>query len=605
LLAGVVLAFLTWMCFQLHLNLATTGFVYLIAILLFSLRANFISSAVLSIMAVACLDYFFAPPIFSFRIDDPLEFVLVVAFLLTTLTVAGLVESARNQAEAALRAEARAKHAERELRLAIDAIPALVWTALPDGSLDYINLRWEEIGLSLDDLRGAEWTAVIHPDDRAEVMDRWRIAVETGTPHENIARVRRGDGEYRWFLSRARPLRDEVGQIVRWFGTHTDIEERMRAEVALRESEQRFRDYAETASDWFWETGPDHRFIRVSGQLAAIGINPGLRTGVARWDDATDRDEEPEKWRLHVAALEAYKPFRGFRYRTTDGNGAVLHIATSGKPFFDPEGQFLGYRGVSSDVTVAVRAEQAEAALQRLRAEFAHATRVTTLGELTASIAHEVNQPLAAIVANAEACLRWLDREPPDLDEARHAAERIVKDGGRAGEVTRRVRALLNKADTRMASLDINDVVEEAVALVQRELFSHGVSLRMELTPALPLVLADRIHLQQVIINLVINGIEAMQAATDRPRKLVIRSQQDEGYLVLVTVEDCGDGISTENADRLFDAFFTTKSSGMGMGLSICRSIIEAHGGRVWAAPRFPRGAAFHFTLPIHQEVPS
>jgi len=225
------------------------------------------------------------------------------------------------------------------------------------------------------------------------------------------------------------------------------------------------------------------------------------------------------------------------------------------------------------------------------------------LGELTASIAHEVNQPLAAVVANAEACLRWLDRGTPDLDEARRSVERIVKDAKRAAEVIRRVRALLNKADTQKAPLNINDVVKEVIALVQRELLSHRVSPRMELAPALPVVLADRVQLQQVIINLVMNGIEAMQPVTDRPRELVIRSHQDEAHQVLVTVKDCGVGISAENADRLFNAFFTTKSSGMGMGLSICRSIMEAHGGRLWATANVPHGATFQLTLPVNADT--
>jgi signal transduction histidine kinase len=248
--------------------------------------------------------------------------------------------------------------------------------------------------------------------------------------------------------------------------------------------------------------------------------------------------------------------------------------------------------------------KRAEEALRQARADLAHVTRVTTLGELTASIAHEVNQPLAAIVANAEACLRWLDRGTPDLDEARRSVEWIVKDGNRAGEVIRRLRTLLNKADTQKAPLDVNDVVSEVIALVQRELLSHRVSPRMELAPALPVVLADRVQLQQVIINLVMNGIEAMQPVTDRPREMVIRSHQDDDQ-VLVTVKDCGVGISAENADRLFNAFFTTKSSGMGMGLSICRSIIEAHGGRMSAVNNAGPGAIFQFTLPAHRETSS
>jgi NO-binding membrane sensor protein with MHYT domain len=246
--------------------------------------------------------------------------------------------------------------------------------------------------------------------------------------------------------------------------------------------------------------------------------------------------------------------------------------------------------------------KRAEEALRQAQAELAHVTRVTTLGELTASIAHEVNQPLAAVVANAEACLGWLDRETPNLDEARRSVEWIIKDGTRAGDVIGRVRALLKKTDSRKAPLDINDVVNEVIVLVRRELLSHRVSLRMELARALPVVLADRVQLQQVLINLVTNGIEAMRPIADRPRELVIRSHQDDADQVSVTVKDCGVGISAENVDRLFNAFFTTKQEGMGMGLSICRSIIAAHGGRLRAGPNLPHGATFHFTLPVHQE---
>jgi NO-binding membrane sensor protein with MHYT domain len=249
--------------------------------------------------------------------------------------------------------------------------------------------------------------------------------------------------------------------------------------------------------------------------------------------------------------------------------------------------------------------KRAEEALREAQADLAHVTRVTTLGEIAASIAHEVNQPLAAVVANAEACLRWLDRGTPDLDAARRSVEWIIDDANRASEVIRRVRALANKSDVEKAPLDINDVVKEVIALVQGELVSHRVSLRMEFANALPVVPADRVELQQVVINLVMNGIEAMQSVTDRPRELLIRSLQDETQQVLVSVTDCGVGISAENADRLFNAFFTTKTNGMGMGLSICRSIIEAHGGRLWASANLPHGATFQFTLPVSANTAS
>jgi len=241
--------------------------------------------------------------------------------------------------------------------------------------------------------------------------------------------------------------------------------------------------------------------------------------------------------------------------------------------------------------------------LDKIRTELAHATRVTTLGELTASIAHEVNQPLGAVATNAAAGLNWLDHHPPETKEARAALERVLREGHRASEIIRRVRTLAKKTDILMAPLELNETVSEAVALVQHELLGNRASLRMDLAPALPLVLADRVQLQQVILNLVLNGIEAMQSITDRPREIVIRSEQHDAQHVRVTVTDCGVGFSAEHAERLFTSFFTTKSSGMGMGLSICRSIIEAHGGRIWAAANLPHGGTIQFTLPSHPKA--
>ena len=311
------------------------------------------------------------------------------------------------------------------------------------------------------------------------------------------------------------------------------------------------------------------------------------------WHDADERA---------VAELRATGTCKAFEkeYFRKDGSRVPVLLGTA---------TFEGGRdqGVAFvlDLTERKEAEEklreSERRYREAQEELAHVTRVTTLGELTASIAHEVNQPLAGVLANAEACLLWLDRETPNLDGARRSVEWIIQDANRAGDVIRRVRGLLKKSDAQKAPLDINDVVNDGVALVQRELFSHQVSLRMELAPVRPVVLADRVQLQQVIINLVINGIEAMQAVTKRPRELAIRTHRNERQVV-VTVKDCGVGISPEDADRLFNAFFTTKSSGMGMGLSICRSIIEAHGGRVWAEPNLPHGAIFHFTVPLHQE---
>jgi PAS domain S-box-containing protein len=416
------------------------------------------------------------------------------------------------------------------------------------------------------------------------------------------------DGATRRVHSVAHPVLDNDGDVSEIIGTHMDVTEQFAAKeklekavLALRESEQRFRDYAETASDWLWETGPDHRVTHLSEHASAAGIAAPVTTGELRWEVASDFESEPEKWRQHRETLGAHLPFRDLVYRTDNRPGSPVYIRTSGKPVFDTNGEFLGYRGVSTDITASIRADQAELALGKAQTELAHVTRVTTLGELTTSIAHEINQPLAAVIANAEACLSWLDRNPADLDAARRSVEWIVEDGNRASEVIRRVRALAKKSDIERVPIDINDVANDVVALVQRELSSHEVSMRLELAPDLPMVLGDRVQLQQVVINLVINAIEAMESILDRPRILVVGSGRHDMDRIFLIVADNGIGIPHADAERMFTPFFTTKSSGMGMGLSICRSIVEAHEGRLSASCNEGGGAVFQFVLPVHE----
>jgi signal transduction histidine kinase/GAF domain-containing protein len=283
-------------------------------------------------------------------------------------------------------------------------------------------------------------------------------------------------------------------------------------------------------------------------------------------------------------------------YRLRMPDERIKHVHVVARAFRDEAGE-VEFVGSVMDVT-AIR--QAEHELHKTQTDLAHVMRVTSLGELTASIAHEVNQPLGAVLINADACLSWLNHKQPNLAEAHAALERIVRDGTRAGEVIRRVRTLAKKAETKLAPLNLNDALSEALTLVQHELSSARVALRMELARGLPVILADKVQLQQVILNLVINGIEAMQPITDRARELLIRTEQDGAQQVRVSVKDCGVGFSAEGAGQLFNTFFTTKSSGLGMGLSICRSIIEFHGGRIWAAPNVPHGATIEFTLPVN-----
>jgi PAS domain S-box-containing protein len=505
------------------------------------------------------------------------------------------------------RAEARVGQAEAGLRLAMDTIPALAWSAGPDGGADFVNRGWTEYtNLSLEDTKGSGWSSRIHPDDRDRFVDKFLKAVAAGTPYEDEGRIRRADGQYRWFLVRGTPFRDEAGAVIRWYGVCTDIEDRRRAEKALRDSEQRFRDFSEATADWYWETGPDHRFTYVPVERAAsanVSNADRIRIGATRWEIAADVETEPAKWQDHIDVLNAHKPFRGFVYQVRLKDGSAMYVAASGIPRFDGNSRFLGYRGGASDVTAVVRADLAEKSLRQAQVELAHVTRVTTLGELTASIAHEVNQPLAGVIGNGTACLRWLSKDPPPFDEVRASVEAMMSDAERASVIIAKIRALAQNAAPQMAILDINEVVGEAVALVRRELDDHGVVLRLELASGTALVTGDRIQLQQVIINLIMNSIEAMESITERARQVVIRSHRSGNNRIAVQVQDSGVGVEPANLDRVFGAFFTTKSKGLGMGLSISRSIVEAHDGRLKLSSDGATGATVEITLPPYQSA--
>jgi two-component system sensor kinase FixL len=284
----------------------------------------------------------------------------------------------------------------------------------------------------------------------------------------------------------------------------------------------------------------------------------------------------------------------------TKRDGSRVAVASRWSLEHDERGRPVATMETNNDITERTQARQA---LRRAQAEIAHINRVMTLGELTASITHEVNQPLTGIVTNGSACLRLLDQKPPDLEEVRSGVASMIDDGMRASEVVRKLRALSKKADVHMAELDINDVINDVVQLLQREILEHLVSLQLELSPQPLRIFGDRVQLQQVILNLVMNGMEAMDSVADRPRNLVIRSRRHEADQVMVEVEDSGVGIDPENVNRLFNAFFTTKPDGMGMGLSVCRTIIQVHGGRIWASPHADGvGATFHITLPLAEK---
>ncbi len=383
-----------------------------------------------------------------------------------------------------------------------------------------------------------------------------------------------------------------------------DLTERKRAEEALRGSEAKFRDYAESASDWYWETDPDHKFTRLTEdeRRLARGLATVSRIGVARWEFATDVQSEPEKWELHRSMLKAHQPFRDFVYRATHSDGSVVYNKISGKPVFDANGEFRGYRGTGTDVTALRTAEgearENEQRYRKAELELAHANRVATIGQLTSSIAHEVNQPITAAVTYALAARRWLSADPPNFREVDDALSLIVKEGKRAGEVVERVRALIKKVPPRKDAVVIDDAILEVIALTRTEAANNSVSVRTQFAEGLPRVQADRVQLQQVMLNLIVNAIQSMSGVEDGNRELRISTVSVEPEGVCVAVRDTGHGPRPESLPRLFEPFYTTKPDGMGMGLSICRSIIEAHGGRLWATRCEPRGALFQFTVP-------
>jgi PAS domain S-box-containing protein len=362
------------------------------------------------------------------------------------------------------------KRQEKQLRDVIDTIPALAFSSSPDGKNEWVNRRWVEYsGLSQESTSGSGWRSTVHPDDVDEHVKKWRTCLASGEPFENEARRRSANGEYRWFLVRAVPLRDGHGSILKWYGTLTDIEDRKKAE------------------------------------------------------------QERER-------------------------------------------------------------------LSRLQADLAHVNRISMMGELAASLSHELKQPIAAAITNANTCLRWLKRDQPDVEEAREATMRIVKDGNRAAEIINRLRSFYKKDSPPERELvDVNDVVREMLVLLGSEANQNSVSMRTELSSDLPKVRADRVQLQQVCLNLMLNAIEAMK---DTGGELTIRSGRADDSQLLISVSDTGMGLPAEQADQVFGAFFTTKPDGSGMGLTISRSIIESHGGRLWAGANAKRGATFYFTLP-------
>src|SRR2546427_7906153 len=530
-----------------------------------------------------------------------------------------------------------AKEAEDRIRLIINAVPALIWTARADGRLDFISQRWlDYAGIDTGTIAGGELgERTVHPDDIEQLQNKWRVAVAEGNPFEAEIHVRRFDGEYRWFLSRACPLHDRSGHILGWYGNDIDIEDRTRA-VALRDGESRILEMI--ARDAPLEEILEKLVRVVEAQFAGLlcsvllldedgqhvrhGAAPSLPkpytdaidglcigpkagscgTAMYRREPVVVSDilQDP-LWEPYRSVAEPY----GFRacwstpILTHSGKALGSFAMYYREPRSPSPAETHALEMATHLAGIAIERRLAREERERLRqaqAELAHINRVTTMGELTASLAHEVNQPIAAALTDANTCLRWLNRDHPDVEEARQSALRIVKDATRAGEIVGRTRLLFRKSTPQRELVDVNEVIREMIVLLRSEATRYSISVRTELAD-LPQVMGDRVQLQQVLMNLMTNGIDAMKDV-DGTRELAIKSQRAEDRQLLISVSDTGVGLPRQQADQIFNAFFTTKLQGTGMGLRISRSIVESHGGRLWAADNSQRGASFYIALP-------
>jgi PAS domain S-box-containing protein len=380
--------------------------------------------------------------------------------------------------------------------------------------------------------------------------------------------------------------------------------ERKFVEESLRRSEGYLEEAQKLSHTGSWASIPAKGEIRYFSEecYRVTGFDP--HGGQPRYETFFQRVHPDDQPKLSEAVEKAGRENTDFDldYRIVHPGGEIRDIHVIGHPIPNATGGFVEFIGTVIDITERKRAEEGREKLRQALADLAHVNRVTTMGELTASLAHEVNQPIAAAVTNANTCVRWLTRDQPDLEEARAAALRIVKDGTRAAEIISRIRLLFKKSTPQRESVDVNDIIREMIVLLQGEATRYNISIRTALATDLPAAMGDRVQLQQVMMNLIVNSIEATKSVEGN-REVAIESQQEKDGHIRVSVSDTGVGLPSQESNQIFNAFFTTKPDGTGMGLSISRSIIESHGGRLWAAGNNPRGAYFHFTLPANPEA--
>ena len=470
---------------------------------------------------------------------------------------------------------------------------------VPEGDALYLSEEWYRI-YGFDPEQGlSAWNDRLprmHPEDRDKVAEAKVRAIREKSDYEVDHRILLPDGTVKYTHTVGHPVLNASGDVVQFVCTMMDVTERKRAEEKLRQSETYLAEAQKLThtGSWVWAVA-ERRAVYLSEEWYRVyGFDPN--GGIPDWNKPVQRmhPDDRARWQqVFDRAISEKSDYEG-EYRILLPEGAVRHIHSVGHPVLDTSGKLLQFVGSSTDVT---ERRQAEEALRQAQADLARINRVTTMGELTASLAHEVNQPIAAALTDANTCLRWLARDQPDLEEARAAASRVVKDVDRAAEIMSRIRSLFKKEISPRELVDVNDIIRGIIELLRSEALRYSISVRTELSDDLPLIMGNSVQLQQVTMNLIINSIDAMKDV-EGTREITIKSQGTENEQLQVSVSDTGVGLLAQQAEQIFKPFFTTKPHGTGMGLRISQAIIESHGGRLWAANNSPRGASFHFTLP-------
>jgi PAS domain S-box-containing protein len=487
------------------------------------------------------------------------------------------------------------KRSEEDSRLIVDNIPGLIALLSATGEIEVVNRQlFEYFGQTLEELKLWGTSDTIHPEDLPRVLEVFSRSIATGDPYEVLQRFRRWDGVYRWFSNSGSPLRDTTGTIARWCVLLTDVDERKRAEDELRRKEAFLASAQRLSLSGSFSWSLDTNEVTFSEE--AYRIFEFERDSPVTLDQIDSRIHPEDRHVLleKVTAARSVGESQDYQIRLLMSDSSVKYLHTTSSEMQDTSGR-RHHIGALQDVT---QRRLAEEALNKARSELAHVSRVTALGALTASIAHEINQPLSGIITNAGTCLRMLDGDPPNVDGARETARRTIRDGNRASDVIARLRALFSKREFALESIDLNEATREVIALSLNDLQRNRVIIQSELANDVALVTGDRIQLQQVILNLLRNASDAMADVQERPRHLLIRTECEDNGGVRLTVRDTGVGLGSQNMDKIFDAFFTTKSGGMGIGLSVSRAIIERHHGRLWAEHNDGPGATFAFSIP-------